>query len=119
VFTAKIARRSGVMDSRLRSEHVELDVQNPDLRLSPGMVAEAQINLNGNKSGYVVPKNAVVNSQEGIFLIKDLNGTAKKIPVRLGRVTDSITEVFGPGLSAGTSFVKKANEELRDGTRLQ
>jgi membrane fusion protein (multidrug efflux system) len=119
VFTAKIARRAGVMDSRLRSEHVELDVQNPDLKLSPGMVAEAQINLNGNKSGYVVPKNAVVNSQEGIFLVQDLNGTAKKIPVRLGRVTDSIAEVFGPGLSAGSSFVKKANEELRDGTKLQ
>jgi len=117
-FSAKIARRSGVMDSQLRSEHIELDVVNPDLRLSPGMVAEATIAMNGGSKSYVVPKTAVVNSAEGVFLVQDSNGKALKVPIRLGRQTDSLTEVFGDHLVNGTRFVKKASEEMHNGTPL-
>ncbi len=114
-FSAKIARRSGVMDNQLRSEHIELDVLNPDLKLSPGMVAEANIALNTGNNSFIVPKSAVLNSAEGIFMIQDTNGKALKFPVRKGRETDSLTEVFGQNLTAGSVFVKKATEEMHNG----
>lgn len=116
VFTAKIARRAGVIDKSLRAEHIELDVQNDDLKLSPGMVAEAVIGLDAVTSTFVVPKAAVVNSPEGIYLIQDSANIAKRIPVRVGRITDSLAEVFGKALSPGKIFVTKGSEELRNGT---
>jgi membrane fusion protein (multidrug efflux system) len=117
-FSAKIARMSGVMDSQLRSEHIELDVTNTDLKLSPGMVAEASIAFKGGDNAYVVPKTAVVNSAEGIFLVEDVNGKAVKLPIRKGRETDSLTEVFGDNLVIGNTYVKKASEEMHSGSAL-
>ena len=117
IFAATIARRAGVMDKLLRSEHVELDVINSDRRLSPGMVAEANIRLTGS-SAFVVPKTAVVNSPEGVFLVEKTEGKAKRIPIRLGRLTDSTAEVYGQQLTEGASFVKKASEEFHDGNRV-
>jgi membrane fusion protein (multidrug efflux system) len=119
-FSAKIARRSGVMDSQLRAEHIELDVINNDLKLSPGMVAEASISLTNNGgSAFVVPKSAVLNSAEGVFMIQALNGKAVKLAVHKGRETDSLTEVSGAVLQDGSTYVKKASEEIRDGSSLK
>ncbi|HVX50915.1 MAG TPA: efflux RND transporter periplasmic adaptor subunit, partial [Chitinophagaceae bacterium] len=42
-FTAKITRLAGALDTRLRAEHVEMDVFNDDKKLLPGMVAEVDI----------------------------------------------------------------------------
>jgi len=115
-FSAKIARRSGVMDSQLRSERVELDVSNHDRRLSPGMVAEAEIQLNSGKNAFVVPKAAVLNVAEGVFLIADNNGKALRIPVQKGRETDSLTEVYGAQLTSGSIFLTRASEEIHNGS---
>jgi membrane fusion protein (multidrug efflux system) len=117
-FSAKIARRAGVMDKTLRSEHVELDVINNDLKLSPGMIAEAVIGLNADANAFVVPKGAVVNSTNGVFMIEDSANFAKRIPVRLGRVTDSLAEVFGQGLKVDTRYVAKGSEEIKNGAAI-
>ena len=63
-FTAKIARLAGALDNRLRSESIEMDVDNSSKKLLPGMVAEISIPLPAQDSSFVVPKTAVVNSTE-------------------------------------------------------
>ncbi|HEY4108225.1 efflux RND transporter periplasmic adaptor subunit [Puia sp.] len=119
VFEGSISRRAGVMDKALRSEHVELDVQNDDGKLSPGMVAEAVIGLDSQPNSFVVPKGAVVNSTEGVFMVGDVNGVAQRVPVRVGMVGDTVVQVFGEKLIAGEKFVTKGSEELRNGSTLQ
>jgi membrane fusion protein (multidrug efflux system) len=118
MFAARIARRAGVMDAQLRSEHIELDVLNEDRRLSPGMVAEANIKLSGNDNAFVVPRTALVNAPQGTFLIKDSSHDAVHVPVRPGRITDSLAEVFGSGLREGDSYVLKASEEIHSGAKI-
>ena len=118
VFAARIARRAGVMDAQLRSEHVELDVLNEDRRLSPGMVAEGIISLSGNSNAFVVPRTALVNVPQGTFLIRDSSNSAVHVPVRAGRITDSVAEVFGSGLHEGDSYVLKASEEIHSGAKI-
>jgi membrane fusion protein (multidrug efflux system) len=117
VFAAKISRRADAMDTQLRSERIELDVFNTDNQLSPGMVAEAKISLTGSDSSFVVPKSAIVNSTEGVFMIRSDNGKAERIAVKKGRETDSLSEVFGD-LHLGDSFVRKGSEEIREGSGL-
>lgn len=115
VFSGKIARRASVIDKTLRAEHIELDINNDDMKLAPGMVAEAVIGLNAGTGAFVVPRGAVVNSTEGVFMIEDSANIVKRVPVRVGRMTDSLAEVFGKNLSAGRVFVSKGSEELHDG----
>lgn len=118
VFSGKITRRSWVMDTQLRSEHIELDVDNPNKRLSPGMVADAQLSLNKGADSFIAPKTAVLNSAEGVFLIASIDGKAMRVPVQKGRETDSLTEVFGQ-LKPGSVFLKKASEEIHNGAVLK
>jgi membrane fusion protein, multidrug efflux system len=117
-FNGKIARKSGALDLRLRSEQIEVDIQNSSKQLLPGMVAEAHIPLTGEKATVVVPKSALVNSDEGLYLVKIVNDKAQKISVRKGRELEMKVEVFG-NLKAGDSIVSKANTQIQEGDKIR
>lgn len=116
-FKASINRLSGTLDSRLRSQRVEMDVLNKDKSLLPGMVAEVSIPLNNKDSVFIVPNTAVVNSTEKIFVIRINNGTADWVTVRKGREAEGKTEIFGD-LHEGDVLVEKANDEIRNGSKI-
>ncbi|MFV5687997.1 efflux RND transporter periplasmic adaptor subunit [Flavobacterium sp. ZT3R25] len=117
-FQAKISRMSGALDLKLRSERVELDVINSDGKLLPGMVAEVLLPLNSKKETFVVPKSAVVNSAEGIYLIKVINKKAQRIIVSLGLEVDDQIEVFSDSLQEKDILLSKSNEEIKDGAEI-
>ena len=114
-FTARINRRSGALDNRLRAERVEIDVINKNRILLPGMVAELAIQLPAKDSVFIVPKSAVVNSTEKVCVIKVSGGKAQWVTVRKGREANGKLEIYGL-LSAKDTLVTSANEEIRDGS---
>lgn len=118
VFKAQIKRMAGALDLKLRSERIEMDVTNTNKKLLPGMVAEVSIPLGSGDSTYVVPKTAVVNSAEGVYVIQVIDNKAKKIAIKKGRDSGDNVEVFGE-LKTNDLLVKKANEEIRDGAELR
>jgi membrane fusion protein, multidrug efflux system len=114
-FTGQIARRSAALDARLRSERIEIDIPNNSQELIPGMVAEVDIPLASEGSRLVVPMSAVLESDEGIFVIKAEENKAKRIAVKKGLKREDKVEVFGD-LQAGDVLVTKANAQLSNGT---
>lgn len=114
-FRAKIARKSGALDSRLRSERVEMDVMNTTKKLLPGMVAEVILPLNAKDSTFVVPKSAVVTSSDGVFILLVKDHKTLRTKVQKGRELEDRTEVFGP-LTVDALALKSASEEIKDGT---
>ncbi len=113
-FTAKLSRQAGALDSRLRSERIEMDVLNTNKKLLPGMIAEVTIPLTGNEQNFVVPASAILNSTQGVFVIKVQNKKTVWVPIRTGKTSNGRTEVFG-NLSLKDTLVKMATEEVRDG----
>ncbi|MEO6645125.1 MAG: efflux RND transporter periplasmic adaptor subunit [Chitinophagaceae bacterium] len=117
-FTATINRMSGTLDSRLRSERVEMDVYNNSKKLLPGMYAEVNVPMPASDSTFVVPKTAVVSSTEKIFVIKIVDNKAEWVDVKKGREADGKMEVYG-ALNAGDILVKKASDEIRNGSEVK
>nr|WP_068890565.1 efflux RND transporter periplasmic adaptor subunit [Pedobacter panaciterrae] len=117
-FSAKIARKSGALDSKLRSERVEMDVNNTGNKLLPGMIAEVVLPLNAKDSTYVVPKSAVVTSSEGVFVLAVENNKTERTKVQKGREFKDKVEIFGPFTSKSV-LVKLASEEIKDGTEVK
>ena len=117
-FTARIARLSGTLDQRLRSEAIEMDVDNHSKKLLPGMVAEIHVPLPARDSSFVVPKSAVVTSTEKVFVIKLNGGKAQWLDVKKGREADGKMEIFGP-LTIGDSIITAASEEIRNGSMIR
>ncbi|MEH6680027.1 MAG: efflux RND transporter periplasmic adaptor subunit [Sediminicola sp.] len=117
-FSAKIARMSGALDSRLRSERVEMDITDTG-RLLPGMVAEVILPLTARDSTFVVPVSAVMTYSEGTFVIRDHNAKAQRIAIKKGREANGEMEIFSDELRPNDRLVKFANEEIREGTTLK
>ncbi|SHG57298.1 RND family efflux transporter, MFP subunit [Chryseolinea serpens] len=114
-FHAKITRHAGALDTRLRAERVEMDVMNKDKKLLPGMIADVTIPLDKNDSTFVVPKSAVVNAAENIFVIRIKDNTVEWVDVELGRSAYGLTEIYGK-LEPGDQLVRVASEEIRNGS---
>lgn len=115
-FKGKINRLSGALDSRLRSERIEIDVENNNKRLLPGMIAEVNIPFPAKDSTLIVPKSALVNSTERTFVIRITNNKAEWVDVKKGRESGGKIEIYGSTLQPGDQLVKKASEEVRDGS---
>lgn len=113
-FTAKVKRLAGALDLRLRSERVEMDVPNNNKKLLPGMVAEVQIPLPASNGTFIVPKKAVIETAEGVYVLKVVQNKAEKVMIKKGRETDDKTEIFGE-LSVGDELITEPSEEMRSG----
>jgi len=116
-FTATMNRLAGALDNKLRAERVEMDIINNDKKLLPGMVVEVNIPLPAADSSFVVLKTSVVNSTERLFVIKVAGNKAQWVDVKKGREQADRVEIYGD-LATGDSLVKRANEEIRDGSAL-
>nr|WP_322624710.1 efflux RND transporter periplasmic adaptor subunit [uncultured Flavobacterium sp.] len=114
-FTGKIKRMSGALDLRLRSERVEMDVINTDKKLLPGMVAQVQLPLNAKDSTFVVPKTAVVNSAEGIYVLAVKDNKYRRTTIVKGREFGDKVEIYSDSLTVNQPLVKAASEEMRNG----
>ncbi|CAL1520933.1 efflux RND transporter periplasmic adaptor subunit [Chitinophaga sp. MM2321] len=117
-FTAHVTRIAGSLDSRMRTELLEMDIANKDRKLLPGMYAEVQIPLPGKKDVYIVPKGAIVSNSEQIFVIRSVDNKAVWVPVQRGNESDGQVEIFGD-LSDNDQLVQNASDEIKEGTPLQ
>ena len=116
-FAAQVNRLAGALDPQLRAQRIEMDVTNTDKQLLPGMVAEVQIPLEGLTSGFAVPTSAVLNTMQGVYVIKVADNQALWVPVTTGNRTMDKIEVFGD-LQAGDRLIQQVNEEIRDSSRV-
>ena len=116
-FTAKISRLAGALDTRLRAQRVEMDVDNREARLLPGAVADVTLPLTAG-GRWVIPKSAVVDSTRGTFVIRVAEKKAEWLPVEVGRENHGKVEIFGD-VRRGDRLVVRASEELRDGTAIE
>lgn len=112
-FTASIQRLAGALDNRIRSQRIEMDVNNSNKKLLPGMIAAVSIPLPAKDSSIIIPKTALVTSTEGLYVIQSVNGKARWIEVQKGREQGDKVEVFGE-IKPGDTLVKRANEEIRN-----
>jgi RND family efflux transporter MFP subunit len=112
--TAKISRSANALGS-MRSEAIEIDVENKNGQLKPGMYAEVQIPMLSGAKSLLVPNNAIVRSTEREYVITIKNGKATLIDIKEGLGSHDSTAVFG-NLKPGDAILKNANDEIKNGT---
>jgi membrane fusion protein (multidrug efflux system) len=119
-FKAPIERISREVDEKSRTMPVELDVKNPDGRLSPGSFTNVSWPLQRSYPTLFVPTTAVTTDQQHTFVIRVRNGKADWVTVQTGQTVNGDIEVFGD-LTAGDEVVKTASDAIHtgDAVRLQ
>lgn len=105
------------LDEKTRSMAAELDVKNPDLRLSPGMYPEVQWPVRRPQPSLLVPPTSIVTTTERTFVIRVNNGVAQWVNVSRGARVGDLIEVFG-ALKDGDTIVRRGTDEIREGAKV-
>jgi RND family efflux transporter MFP subunit len=116
-YSGTVARISRALDQKTRTMPVELDVANPDGSLAPGMYPTVQWPVRRSRPGLFVPKTSVVTTTERTFVVRNRNGEAEWVDVRKGTPEGDLIEILGE-LKPGEMVVRRATDEMREGTRL-
>jgi membrane fusion protein, multidrug efflux system len=114
-YTGKIARIANALDPQSRTMMVELDVS--DKTLAPGMYPTVDWPAGSNDMSLFVPGTSVVTTTERTFVIMAVDGHAHWIDVRKGPAAGEQVAIRGP-IAEGQLVVKRATDEIREGTPL-
>ncbi len=117
-FSGTVARIPPSLDSKTRSMPVELDVNNKDQLLAPGMFSTVHWPVRSTDPGLFVPKTAVVTTTERTFVVRENGGRAEWVNVQKGAAEGDLIRVIG-ALQEGDRVVKRATDEMREGTTLK
>ena len=84
-YVGKVARFADSLDEQTRTMHTEIDFQNTDGRLMPGMYVEATLAPAEMKQMLTVPLEAVeLNGSEGTVLVVNASNVLEERKVHLG-----------------------------------
>ncbi|MDH3285889.1 MAG: efflux RND transporter periplasmic adaptor subunit, partial [Acidobacteriota bacterium] len=117
-FSGIVRRLAPTFDPVTRASRAEVEVRNPEARLSPGMFVEARIVLERREGVPVVVREAVT-TRGGKTVVFVLEGqSVKQREVRLGLGDDDVIQVTA-GLAPGERVVVRGLETLTDGTKVR
>ena len=118
LFPGEIARIAPVFRSSTRQARVEARVDNPDLRLKPGMFARITLVLKRIADTSIVPEQALVtrDGHSGLFVIAEDGASVTWRDVTVGIRQGSRVQVVGENL--GSRVVVLGQQLLKDGSRI-
>lgn len=113
-FRGRIARVAPVLDPATRTASMEIEIQNSDNRLKPGMYARVSLVVEERKGTLVAPKSAVIDfeSKRGVWVPND-EKRATFVPVELG-IEDAERIEIKSGLNEGDRIVTTGATAVRN-----
>lgn len=114
-FPGVIARFAGKVNPETRTMETEVDVQNANLTLVPGMYAYASIALERTHGVLTVPVQALDRADDKASVLVVNGGRIERRDLRLGLETPDRVEIVN-GLNEGDMVVVGSRSQLRPGT---
>jgi RND family efflux transporter MFP subunit len=115
----KVSRFADSLDLQTRTMQTEIDFENRDGRLIPGMYAETRLSLREEKNALTVPLEAVARSgDDATVLAVNAQNILEERHVKLGLEDNSHVEVLS-GLSDQDRVVIGNRSEFRNGQKIQ
>jgi len=101
-FSGRIARIAPVFRETTRQAQVEVEVDNNELQLKPGMFVRATVILNRVADATIVPEQALVrrDGRDGVFVVAKDGRSVSWREVKVGFRQDSQVQVNGDGLNS-------------------
>jgi RND family efflux transporter MFP subunit len=118
-FHGRVVRVAPILKETSRQARVEIDIDNEEGTLKPGMFVNVEIEYGRREKARIVPFSSVVvrGNQQGIFLADLENKKAKFVPVKLGIIEGEKAEIIEPADISG--FVVALGQHLlQDGMNI-
>ncbi|MDH3387663.1 MAG: efflux RND transporter periplasmic adaptor subunit [Gammaproteobacteria bacterium] len=118
-FGGSIERIAPVFSETTRQARVEMLVNNPDLRLKPGMFIRASVMLQRVENAIIIPEQALTrrDDQQGVFVVNPDGKSARWQAVEIGVRQGNKVQITGNALSG--QVVVLGQQLLDDGAALR
>jgi RND family efflux transporter MFP subunit len=116
-YSGAVARIAHALDPKTRTMPVELEVDNRDGSLAPGMYPTVKWPVRSAQPALFVPRTSVVTTTERTFVIRDRDGRAEWVDVKKGPIEGDLMQVAGD-LHPGDKVVRRGTDELHDGAAI-
>jgi len=114
-FVGRVARFTGDLNPATGTMQTEIDVENRDLSLTPGMYANATIELERHDNVLTIPVSAVIRSGDHTsVLVVDKSSHVQSRSVKLGLQESNIVEVTA-GLAEGNLVITGGQSNYQPG----
>lgn len=118
-FQGKVARFAAALDQQTRTMETEIDFENGDGQLLPGMYSETNLALRGKDNALTVPLEAVSrNGSDATVLSVGSHNEIEEKHVKLGLEDSARVEVLS-GVNEGDRVVIGNRGQFRPGERVQ
>ncbi len=97
---------AGTVGSNSVNFSVTVQITNADALIKPGMAANVTIVTNKVDNALLVPSTSIftdTNGQQFVYLVQ--NGVSSTVPVTVGSVSDTTTQVTGSNLKEGDTII--------------
>lgn len=112
-FFGVVKRISQAVDVNTRTMSVEVDVENVESLLKPGMFAAVDLIVDEHPQALTLPEQAVMMDEKGTFVYDVEQGKAHRIPVEIGIRQKNKIEILR-GLFGSEDIVVAGQQQLHD-----
>lgn len=116
-FPGTVVRYTRDVSNATRTMLTEVDVNNPNLTLTPGMYADVTFNLEQKNNALIIPASAVIQGDQPSVMLIDSNHRVQKQPVILG-ISSGNSQEIASGLQVGDQVIIGGQSELQPGQQV-
>lgn len=118
-FTGTVTRFAKSLELSTRTMLTEVDLDNPNRELYPGMYADVTLELTRHPNALELPATAIgVSEQTGSFVYVVTKDTLRRVPVKTGIGSAAQVEIIS-GLTGSEQVVKNVTPALVEGHRVK
>ena len=117
-FHGKIIRSSESLNQETRTLLLEVQIQDPNRRLRPGMFASVQLHFNVQNPGMLVSGDSIIPRAQGLFVAVVDNNIVHLQQVHVGRDLGTVVYVT-TGLRNGDQIVVNPTDSVQEGVHVQ
>ncbi|GGE41675.1 RND family efflux transporter MFP subunit [Pedobacter psychrotolerans] len=120
-FTGTIVEVGAVADATTRAFTLKIEINNQDLAIRPGMIAQTRISSGNFRKGINVIPECIINepgNQSYVYVVDLKSHRAFKRKISLGKMSANSVEILS-GLSASETIVISGQTALNDGAHIK
>ena len=118
-YTGTVVRNAGSLDSAARTMLTEVQIDNRDGSLLPGMYAQIKFTLAEQRRSVIIPTSSLIIDNSGIRVARVQDGYRLHfVPVVIGKDMGTQVEVLS-GISASDALVSSPSDLLHEGQNVE
>ncbi|WP_429885297.1 efflux RND transporter periplasmic adaptor subunit [Geoalkalibacter halelectricus] len=115
VFQGTISFIAPRVNITTRTFQVKAQIANAERLLSPGMFARVEVITDVFEQALTVPWESVIRTEDDTYVYTVEENLARRVPVRLGRITGEWAQVLEGDLAPGAPVILEGKFAARDG----